>query len=188
MCGLAGCAQLSGLDELGVCDGACEDATTDAALDAPTFDATAVDAFVLDAPMNESGKDTQAKDAGGDVIAIPDAQDDISCTRPGDCIPQSSPDAAFPPDAGKVCCATIVETGNFPCTYVSQTTKCEDPTSCPTSIAFNCGTTQLRRCAFGAECVEPSYDKCCTLKTGPDASAMFCANNSIASIVGGSCP
>jgi hypothetical protein len=169
---VAGCAQLSGLDQLTVCDGAsCVDAQADA--------------YVLDAPTDVAAQPDVAADA--DAGALPDAGPGKVCVAPADCFAGSA-DTAYPPDSGQVCCGTFVMTGSAPkCTLLSQSSECTTPAKCPTSAVLACSTEVLRRCAFPQECVEQGYDKCCTIKLG-DASVQACANLTIAQATGGTCP
>lgn len=165
---VSGCAIVSGLDGLDVCDGACADVlVNEAGLDADG----ATDANLRDSNV-------------ADVIAISDATDDIACTKPSDCVLTSG-------EAGtKVCCATINTFGVFPsCTYINEVAKCATTDVCPTSFPTNaCGSETLRRCSSFADCTEALYPKCCVLPAPPDGGGHYCANLAIATTFGGACP
>ncbi len=162
---LAGCAQISGLDSLGVCDGAaCADATADARQDAP-FDGGA-EAQVKDADASLDASDAST----ADVVVV------STCASPSDC---NAP--------GDVCCANVVLSGNSTqCTLKSEAVSCKAASSCTTSVTLQCGNEIVRLCKSNADCTENFYTRCCTFKFG-DASVESCTNAIIADAGGATC-
>ena len=167
---LAGCAELSGLNGLEICEGGgCVDATAEAATDAP-----------VDAPGNapEAGGDAHDEGPGlvgdggviGDEVSIP-------CDKPAAC------------PSGDVCCDTVHLAGpSLPCQVDAMASACAAPSACATNYPFQCTTAKLRRCTGDTDCAEANYNKCCTIPYAPDASIHACANAQIASLTNGSCP
>jgi hypothetical protein len=164
---LAGCAEISGLGTLEVCDGACVDATADAALvtDAPTTDG-AIDA---QAPPNDTGTP--------DVPIISDGTvpPPLGCTRTSNCT------------QNELCCGSIATQGQAPnCQVKTVTSQCT--ASCTTSFDFQkCGTDTVRLCASNQECTEQAYNRCCKYSYA-DASISICTNLALADASGGVCP
>jgi hypothetical protein len=148
--------------------------TNDAGTDATTDVATKPDA----AP--DTGTDA-AKDSGTDAPQQSDASFTLTCFKPADCF-DGGGDAAFPPDAGEVCCGTVQTSGTFPsCSFDQAGTACQAPSACATTIGLqSCGTDQVRLCESNTECAEPGYDLCCSTAFG-DAGARvhFCGNNTL---------
>ena len=171
---LAGCAEIAGLDGLGV-----GDATTDSpAVDATTdVDETADAADASDASRADGSDASDAKpqadaspsDAGGDATTTG------LCTAPADC------------KSGQVCCETVLMSGTFyPCKVDADTVACTAASQCPTSAAYSCAKDVFRRCAAPADCTENGYPQCCTVSIG-DASPRVCLSSTLAQLVGGSC-
>ena len=167
---LAGCAEISGLNGLEVCEGgACVDATAEAAVDA-TADAPG------DAPMPGDDANADAPGPIGDGGIIGD-EASLPCDKPATC------------PTGDVCCDTAHLSGSSPpCQVDSMASACAAPSACPTTYPLQCTTAKLRRCTGDTDCAEANYNKCCTIPYGPDASVHACANTEIASLTNGSCP
>jgi hypothetical protein len=177
-CLLGGCAQLSGLDGLGVCgDSTCKDSGVDASVDAP-----------IDAPADDGPLDAAVGDAfveGGPAL---DAHFGAPCDVPGDCF-GSNLDQPYPPDSGAVCCETATLIGTYPqCKIQSTTVACAKPADCLSKLPNSCATEQGRRCAYDSECIEANFDKCCSLPIEDGGIIHVCASTIIAGYLGGSCP
>lgn len=167
--------------------------TNDGGTDATANDA-APDVAKQDTGTNDTGtQDTGTKDSGGG-----DASITITCLRPSNCIDGGDQDAAYPPDSGEVCCATVQTSGSIPsCSFDQASTACTAPGTCPTTISTSsCGTDKVRLCAADTECTEKgssilnTYDKCCSTAYGDAGRVHFCANTTIASVSNGAitCP
>jgi hypothetical protein len=143
-----------------------------------------------DTGPGDTGADT-GKDAGGDVSVT------LTCLKPADCF-DGGGDAAFPPDAGEVCCGTVQTSGTFPqCSFNSASTVCQAPGACPTNVNLqSCGTDQVRLCESDTECTENggnltnTYNKCCSTQYQDAGRVHFCASTTIATVSGGAitCP
>ena len=164
---LAGCAEISGLDGIDVCDGPCADVTV---LDAPqsgetsTTDATDV-------------TEANALDAGNDVPAIGDTGS-VPCKDPSGC------------KNGEVCCETLVTSGGqYPnCKVDADTVTCKSSTSCPSSTpSFMCGTLVIRRCTATADCTESSASSCCKANLADAGEREFCMSSLTAQVLNASC-
>jgi hypothetical protein len=156
------------------------DASKDTGADSP-IDAPA-DTTVSDA-SNDAGADAPIDgpaDSGGDAGS--DSGINLACLHPADCFDGGALDAAYPPDAGEVCCGTLVTTGVIPsCSFVSLTTQCVAPSSCGSSISlFSCGTDTVRGCQHASECVETGYDECCTFNGADAGYVSFCVGATVA--------
>ena len=128
-----------------------------------------------------NGGDTGSQDAGNDVVV------NVTCKHPVDCIDGGQADAAYPPDSGEVCCATVSLTGTFPqCSVQSLTTACTAPGQCASNIPFSCGTDTVRGCSHAAECTEQGYPKCCVLNIG-DAAVQACLSPAVIQGTGAKC-
>jgi hypothetical protein len=163
--GFAGCAEISGLQGLGVCDGSCDDAT-------------------VDAPQPvDTGTDVGDASNQGDAIPIDTGSDaptfdaTPTCKKPSEC------------NNTQVCCETVVTKGNqYPsCTVDADTSACSDPGKCPTtSPSLSCGTYLLRRCAATADCTEQSAPRCCTF-TMYGGTREVCLSSFAAQVADASC-
>ena len=167
----------------------------DATVDVPTIDAandiTASDTGPGDVVQGTDtgpgdASDAEANDTGSDAS---DAGTQYACAYPSQCVDGGDLDAAYPPDAGVVCCATVVTKGPsiFSCTLASVTTTCSTPASCPSSLDTTaCGTSTFRGCDFTSECTEPSYDKCC--RASSDAGAVqVCMSSAMITVLKATC-
>lgn len=97
------------------------------------------------------------------------------CTKPADC------------STGEVCCAKLVLTQNMQqCMMQSHDAKCASAMSCPTMIAFQCTTQQVRLCTASTDCTEPGDPNCCTFEYDAQNSVTFCVGNALA-LVATSC-
>lgn len=171
---LSGCAEISGLDGLDVCDGACVDVT----IDAPQTPDSGVDAddgsSIVDAKTKDAPNDS-SNDSPSDAISAPDGAT-APCVQPSDC------------KSGQVCCETLVTKGNFfpSCTVDADTIACTAASACPTTVGFNCGTDLLRRCTDAGDCTEPAAPKCCKFGDG-GATREVCLSAQTASLVNATC-
>src|SRR5450432_4237177 len=86
------------------------DDSTDGGADSGNKDSTTGDA-AADTSTADVAADS-AKDGGAD--APNDVSVTITCIHPADCFDGGMADAAYPPDSGEVCCATVNLTGTFP--------------------------------------------------------------------------
>jgi len=168
---LAGCAEISGLGSLDVCDGACVDATADvvAPQDSGAQDGAAPDSNTDDGPAPD--------ETGADAPIITDGTIDApptGCTKPADC------------SKNDFCCATVTTQGNYPqCQITNVTTKCTSP--CNTSIDFQqCKQDTVRMCSTNQDCTEAFYTHCCKFPYG-DASVQVCSNPLVADSGGATC-
>ena len=162
---LSGCAEISGLAGLDVCDGACADVTIDVA----PPDASAADGAppVLDAGTND------ALDAPSSVDATA-----FPCNTLSDC------------KSTQVCCETLVTKGTqYPnCTVDADTVVCKSASECPSSTpSFQCGTLVMRRCNATADCTESSAPKCCTATLGDAGTREFCMSSTTAAVTNATC-
>jgi hypothetical protein len=117
--------------------------------------------------------------------------------KPADCF-DGGGDAAFPPDAGEVCCGTIQTAGTFPqCSFNAASTVCQTPGACPTNVSLqSCGTDQVRLCESDKECTENggnltnTFDKCCSTQYQDAGRVHFCGSTTIATVSNGAitCP
>jgi hypothetical protein len=166
----SGCAEISGLEGLGVCDGACPDVT----LDAPSSTEAGIDAS--DATILP---DAIAKDATTDVTVDGPPIDATPppCKQPSDC------------KNTEVCCETLSTKGSFfpSCTVDADTIACTQTAACPTTAPFSCGTYVLRRCPAAADCNETAAPKCCTFKFGDGGLREVCMSSQNANIIGATC-
>lgn len=166
---LAGCAELSGLDGLGV---------GDATIDSPAVDATSDVVDAVDAPDASRADASDAKppsDATADAPSDAGGDATVPCAAPSDC------------NSGQVCCETIVTTGSFnPCKVDADTIACAASAQCSTNIPLSCGKDVLRRCAANTDCTENSYPKCCIMDAG-GASREVCLSSTLAQLLGASC-
>jgi hypothetical protein len=140
-----------------------------------------------DSKMNgDTGNDSSmGNDGGSDAPA--DVVVNVQCRIPADCVDGGNPDAAYPPPANDVCCATVMTGGKgFNCTLDSVTTMCTTASMCPSMLGACPGTDTVRGCAHTSECTEPAYNKCCTVKT--DAGAVSaCMSMTIAGFLNATC-
>lgn len=159
---LAGCAEISGLGSLDVCDGACVDATADVG-------------NVQDSGAQDSALDTTSPpDASADApVIISDVTIDappasLVCVKPSDCN-QNNP----------FCCGNIQTQGQYPqCKITSVSSKCQG--NCSTNFAFQqCKTDTARLCATNQDCTEALYNHCCTFLYN-NTSVELCTNPAIA--------
>ena len=160
---VSGCAEISGLDGLGVCDGSCADVTVDDAPQAPEAgDDAAIDVATIDAPS----------DGGAPLDAT------APCAKPADC-----------PSIGAVCCEVLTTSGSqFPnCNVNTDKVGCMPATSCATMVGLTCGPFTFRRCTATADCTEPSAPKCCMLKISDAGTREICMSALNASVSGATC-
>lgn len=158
----AACASLSGLDELGVCDGsACADATS-------TTDSNVVD-VVPDTPLpNEAGSDVASKDGGG-----------------GDS-PTAPPPLTVPCGQNNVC---VLDGGTACCVVEAGAPFCWDPPDC---VGFTLLCTGKAQCEGGVCCATnvdttPGIAEC-TTSCGASHPAQLCNPNDVSPCpVGKSC-
>jgi hypothetical protein len=169
---LSGCAEISGLDGLDVCDGSCVDVTTDAPQQPPdTGTSDASDGGTVDVAV----KDIATSDVN-DASGQPETSSG-PCDKPSDC------------KNTDVCCETLVTKGTFfpQCTIDADTTVCTLATACPTTLGFQCSTDLLRRCTANTDCTESAAPKCCTLKLDGGFMRQVCMSSSTASLLGATC-
>jgi hypothetical protein len=163
---LAGCAEISGLGNLEVCDGACVDATADVTVQ-------------QDSAAEANNADANDSSTTVDAPILPDGADggpSITCTRPADC------------KQGDFCCGTVNTGGRYPnCTISNVATTCTQ--SCTTMLAGQkCEKNTVRMCEAGADCTEQLYNRCCKFPYGANASISVCSNTLVAEAGGGTCP
>jgi hypothetical protein len=170
---MSACAEISGLDGLGVCDGACADVTVD----------------VQQSPDSSVDVTPNGPDGGGGDVTVPKDVSTIEASPPmdasGPCIQPSDCNKT-----GEVCCETLVTKGNgFPqCTVDADTIGCTSEQQCQTQAGFTCGTFVVRRCTANTDCTESNVTKCCTVKLSGDAgSRQICMSSINASAAGATC-
>lgn len=161
------------------------DGGSDAANDNTTNPDTGGGDAAKDTSTNDTGTDTGPGDAGNDVSFT------VTCLKPADCIDGGNPDAAYPPDSGEVCCATVQTSGTFPnCSLNAASTKCSAPSACASQFALSCGTDTARLCTNTTECTEGTYNDCCSADLGDAGTIHLCFNKALSNQTGGKivCP
>lgn len=135
---------------------------------------------------SDSTSDVSSKLDMGTTKDVVDAGPLLACHAPVDCV-GGDPNKPHPPEeAGVVCCGELDLAGTAPnCDFIQFTSKCIAPAGCPSDIQIMCTTSIVRGCAFTAECTEPGYGLCCTVKAFADASV--CMSQQIATTINAKC-
>lgn len=165
---LAGCAEISGLDGLEVCDGACTDATADV----PVSPDSSSDSAPPD--VKEETTSDASIDAPIIVDALIDSPPTLGCKSPNDC-------------QNGFCCGTVTTQGTYPqCKISTVSSKCS--ATCTSTIGFQkCTTDTLRLCTTNTDCTEQFFNRCCAYPYGNNMVVDLCSPPSVAEAGGATC-